>query len=282
MNPDHASRRLATAPALHVPVPVTAAISAWMDGDLAYAADTAVPDMASDAEIDTWHRFHLIGDVLRAGSPADFACSDAARSSDRARAFARDIVAQAVLASGHAAPLSEAMAGRSPVVSSHSEGAEQRDGMERVFQTTALASTPVVDGVTSRVASAPSLPRQPAANDDVYRWKLVAGFASVAAVAAVAWSVVGGSAVGPGEGAVMARVPATANVTMVSAHLTAPTSQFAIAASEPVWVSTPQGAVWRDPRMEELMRTHRQAGGGPALQVPAGFLRAATHDVSHR
>ena len=51
---------------------------------------------------------------------------------------------------------------------------------------------------------------------------------------------------------------------------------------EPVWVATPQGVMLRDPRLEELMRTHRQTGGGAVLQVPAGFLRAATHDAGQR
>jgi sigma-E factor negative regulatory protein RseA len=63
----------------------------------------------------------------------------------------------------------------------------------------------------------------------------------------------------------------------------APAATFVSAAApEPVWVNTPQGVVMRDPRMEELMHAHRQAGGGPVLQVPAGFLRAATHDAVQR
>lgn len=254
MNPDPASRHPATAAALHAPIPSAAAISAWMDGDLAPADEMALPDMVSDADVDTWHRFHLIGDVLRAGSPANFACSDAARSGERARAFARGIVAQAVWAPAQVAPSLEA-----------------------------VPSTPVVSGaVPTQGPPVHMLPRQPAANDDVYRWKMVAGLASVAAVVAVAWSVVGGSALGSGEGAVLAKAPAPAHLATVSTHLAAPTPPFVTAVAEPVWVSTPQGVVWRDPRMEELMHTHRQAGGGPALQVPAGFLRAATHDVPHR
>ena len=124
----------------------------------------------------------------------------------------------------------------------------------------------------------PNLSGAPAANDSVFRWKMVAGFASVAAVAAVAWSVVGGNGLLPDQGAVLAAAP----VNRGSVPSVGATTQFLASAPEPVWVSTPQGVVLRDPRMEELMRTHRQSGGGPALQVPAGFLRAATHDAVQR
>ena len=47
----------------------------------------------------------------------------------------------------------------------------------------------------------------------------------------------------------------------------------------PVMVAGEQGPVLRDPRLEELMAAHRQAGGMSALQMPAGFLRNAAFDL---
>lgn len=244
MNPTSASKPPKLAAATPAPDAVAAGISAWMDGDLAFAEFTGEGDLPPEGATDTWHRYHLIGDVLRGGSPAAFVCSDAARNSARAHAFARAIVAQAAAASR----TTDALPAETVV------------------------AKPVVIAMPRPVAMA-----APAANDAVFRWKMVAGFASVAAVAAVAWSVVGlgGS---PGEGALLAAAPVERQL----ARPAAPVPLFVASAPEPVWVSTPQGVVLRDARMEELMRTHRQAGGGPALQVPAGFLRAATHDAAQR
>ena len=46
-----------------------------------------------------------------------------------------------------------------------------------------------------------------------------------------------------------------------------------------VVVNTSQGPVLRDPRLEQLLAEHRQYGGMSALQMPAGFLRDATHQA---
>jgi sigma-E factor negative regulatory protein RseA len=95
----------------------------------------------------------------------------------------------------------------------------------------------------------------PAANDGSFRWKLVAGFASVAAVAAMGWTSVG--LFGP-----------------------APAPQLAQAAApEQILVSSPQGTMVRDARLEELLAAHKQFGGTSALQVPSGFLRNATFET---
>ena len=92
-----------------------------------------------------------------------------------------------------------------------------------------------------------------AAND--FRWKLAAGVASVAAVSAIAWSLVGG-------------VPDKA-----------PSGQLAVAAppAGTVLAATNQGPMIRDPRLDELLAAHRQLGGA-ALVAPAGYLRNATFD----
>lgn len=108
--------------------------------------------------------------------------------------------------------------------------------------------------------------RGPAANDGVFRWKLAAGFASLAAVMAVAWGLVG-TAPAPGAAPVLAQ-PSPAAPALPSA--------------QPVLVSTPQGPVVRDARLEQLLADHRQFAGQSALQGPTGFIRNATYDASER
>lgn len=94
---------------------------------------------------------------------------------------------------------------------------------------------------------APPPPPQ-AANDSVFRWKMVAGLATLAAVITVSWSLLGslnGGAVAVAEGQ---------------------GSQMMI----------------RDPRLDELLAAHKQFGGASALQLPAGFLRNATFESPQR
>lgn len=100
-----------------------------------------------------------------------------------------------------------------------------------------------------------------AANDAVFRWKMVAGLASLVAVAAVAWQMVAApsSAAGPQ----LAQAPAAGQAPLQA-------------------VVTPQGVMLRDPQLEELLAAHRQFGGMSALQMPAGFLRNATYEAPQR
>ena len=93
-----------------------------------------------------------------------------------------------------------------------------------------------------------------AANDGSFRWKLVAGVASLAAVAAIGWTTIGG--ISRGE------------------------SQLAKAAVETSIASAERPTVMiRDARLDEKLAAHRQFGGGAsALQSPSGFLRNATFE----
>jgi sigma-E factor negative regulatory protein RseA len=115
----------------------------------------------------------------------------------------------------------------------------------------------------------------PAANDASFRWKMIAMAASVSAVMAVSWTVLGmGSGVsGRGAGPSLAQSqPAVA-------------SEVAVAVppvETPVIVNTGQGPLIRDARLEALLAEHRQYGGMSALQKPAGFLRNATYDAPDR
>lgn len=116
--------------------------------------------------------------------------------------------------------------------------------------------------------------RADAANDAIFRWKMVAGFASLAAVVAVAWNMAGSGDLGGAAGPQLAQAPVQ----------TAPAPSAAVAAANvmpapSVVVGGEQGAILRDARLEELMAAHRQAGGMSALQMPAGFLRNAAFDL---
>lgn len=94
------------------------------------------------------------------------------------------------------------------------------------------------------------------ANDASFRWKLVAGFASVAAVAVMAWPL----------------------VTSVYAPSGAP--QLARVEARPTEEQTQ--VMIRDPRLDQLLAAHQQSGSISALQMPAGFLRNATYDRPSR
>ena len=127
-------------------------------------------------------------------------------------------------------------------------------------------------GVAERVnhAAAKALPvsvsgdlsngRVAASNDSNFRWKMLAGFASLAAVSVVGWSAAGW--LSPAISPQLAQVPAPTVMT-----------------AQQVVVTSPQGPVVRDARLEELLAAHRQMGGTSALQMPSGFLRNATFDT---
>jgi sigma-E factor negative regulatory protein RseA len=118
---------------------------------------------------------------------------------------------------------------------------------------------PVVRADTDAAPVLGTLPaRRVAANDANIRWKLVAGFASMAALAAIGWTVAGGFA-GKAEEA-----------------------QLAAAQRATVLAGSERGVMIRDPRLDELLAAHRQLGGASALQTPAGFLRNATFEGPSR
>lgn len=136
-----------------------------------------------------------------------------------------------------------------------------------------LLAEPVSDTAPTPVAVQVPV-RAAAANDAVFRWKMVAGVASLAAVMAVSWGVLGSapsSSGGVQPGPQLALMPSVGG-----APLAGPTQPVDPAATT-VLVNTAQGPVLRDVRLEQLLAEHRQYGGMSALQMPAGFLRDATH-----
>lgn len=95
--------------------------------------------------------------------------------------------------------------------------------------------------------------RTSAANDHSFRWKLLAGFASLTAVSAISWGLL--SAANPEPAPLAAALPA-----------------------EQILIATPQGPLVRDARLHEWMEAHRQLGSSPT-QMPSGFLRSATFET---
>ena len=195
-------------------------MSALADGQLqgdefAQALRTCQLDASA---LPCWNTYHLIGDALRAPAPAAFPASTGDELAFLARLNLR--IAQ-----------------------------EPSMQMSDEAQQTAVAV---------KVPDMPAALRQlrgQAANDGNFRWKLVAGFASLAAVSAIAWNASG-------------------------LLMPAPLPQLAQAAPVQILVRSPQGPVVRDAGLEELLAAHRQLGARSVLQEPSGFLRNAAFDLA--
>ncbi|SFD35887.1 sigma-E factor negative regulatory protein [Paracidovorax konjaci] len=108
-----------------------------------------------------------------------------------------------------------------------------------------------------------------AANAAVFRWKVVAGIASLAAVGVLGWNGMAAMQAGGGGSQLASAVPvpsAAQTTTLVSTSDPAGSTQVML----------------RDSRLDELLAAHRQYGGASALQMPAGFLRNATFETPAR
>ncbi|MDR3454802.1 MAG: sigma-E factor negative regulatory protein [Rhodoferax sp.] len=106
-----------------------------------------------------------------------------------------------------------------------------------------------------------------AANEASFRWKLVAGFASLAAVAAISWNGLAGSG--------QASSPPQLAQAVMPVQPQAVQPAVTVADSEPP-------VMIRDPRLDAFVAAHEQFGGTSALQMPAGFLRNATFEGQAR
>lgn len=118
----------------------------------------------------------------------------------------------------------------------------------------------------------------PAANDAVFRWKLVAGLASCASVAVLAWSLIGQS-----------QAPTTAPMLAQSAPpmrgFASPQAIQSVSGFSTVAAQAPGAAVadaaeqsqvmLRDPALDEFLRAHGSQAGS-VMENTAGFMRNAT------
>lgn len=193
-------------------------LSALADGQLGDEEFTAALDACEDdkSALGCWNTYHLIGDALRltTNSPALMAVDPQLSFLGR---------------------LNLRLAQELPI----------RAQLVSVSPTSAAPLQPVAELIHHR---------GPASNDGNFRWKLVAGVASLAAVSALAWNVSG---------------------------LLAPASspQLAQVFSPQIVVTSAQGPMVRDARLEELLLAHKQFGATSALQESSGFLRNATFEV---
>lgn len=135
--------------------------------------------------------------------------------------------------------------------------------VELASETVSRPAVPAAQPVVGVVATAG---QTEAANASVFRWKMVAGFASLAAVAAIGWT----SLVSLQEGG----TPGAAGQLAAAPDRSAPV--VAVADSDG------QQVMLRDPRLDELLAAHKQFGSTSALQMPAGFLRNATFETPGR
>lgn len=185
-----------------------------------------------------------------------------------------------VLASWHAYQvIGDVLRGNRVVVPAQAPG-DFLAGIRGRLQSESVPSVQPVSGEKVPAQSPPaSLVRVPAANDAVFRWKLVAGAASLAAVMAVSWTVLSGAPSGAGgvAGPQLASAPAP-----TQAVVPATVEVAVVPPSSAVVVNTGQGPLIRDARLEELLAEHRQNGGMSALQMPTGFIRNATYDAAGR
>lgn len=122
--------------------------------------------------------------------------------------------------------------------------------------------------------------RGAAANDALFRWKMVSGLASVVAVAAVGWTVLASAPGGPQAPVLAQERVALPPATLASAP--PPAASAGVPSTRPVVVSTSQGQLIRDPALERLLSEHRQHGGMSAFQTSTGFIRNATYDADAR
>lgn len=164
--------------------------------------------------------------------------------------------------------IGDVLRGQSPWVAGTSASVFLAGVQHRLLSESAPTATPAAAFTPLPRADAPQQ-RAPAANDSVFRWKLVAGLASLAAVMAVSWGVLDTTGTRP-----------AAPAAQLALSQPSPADTAAVAA--PRVVNTRQGVLIRDAELEALMAEHRQHGGVSALQMPAGFLRNATHDASAR
>lgn len=132
--------------------------------------------------------------------------------------------------------------------------------------------------VESAVPVVPAILR-PAANGDVFRWKLAAGFASLAAVAAIGWQSLQLQA--PfGDAAILAQersATVAGGFQQVRSELSSsPSSEIAMST-----VGNPP-VMLRNAQLDELLAAHNRAVGGAALQSQVRLLRnvSVTEDFS--
>lgn len=151
--------------------------------------------------------------------------------------------------------------------------------LEQLGQRLRAEASPVA-GAPDQHRVDPELARQPAANDGVFRWKMVAGLASFAAVAAVGWNLFGTLQPAP--------MPAAAVLAQSeSPQPVAETRNVALnqgRALQRFWspAQPPYTMVLRNPELDRMLA--QQAGANPDVvgQRASEFFRSAGYEGTER
>ncbi len=219
-------------------------VSELADGALDEAALARLMSLANDGSdeadefLAVWAEYHVIGEVLRSGCHQP--CS-------RRQPFI--------------AGLRRRLERETPAIEAAS------------FQAVAIA-TPAATWSTEVRTEATN----EAANEPVFRWKMVAGVASLAAAAAIGWNWIEAPVGGNSPGVQLARsVPADAAAS-VKVAVGSPARPTAASASEEPRNPTP--TLLRDARLDEILAAHEQSARG--AQTPSAYLRNATFEQGAR
>jgi sigma-E factor negative regulatory protein RseA len=117
----------------------------------------------------------------------------------------------------------------------------------------------------------------------VFRWKMVAGLASFAAVAGIGWGMLGSLGPQPGAGGLWVQSAPTVSTQVAAlAQLPSPKASAEASGAETEAEAGSGVVMLRDPRLDELLAAHRQTSGASALGDAAGFLRNATFEAAGR
>lgn len=223
-------------------------LSALVDGEASpQHMQAALAYAESDEGQQAWRMYHLIGDVLR--------------SPELAHHSQHDVL------SGVRAQMA-----REP-----RPGAGSADAPWSVGELEQIAPAQGRQRSVGNGATVLEFPARDAANASVFRWKMAAGFASVAAVAAIGWGVMLGSGAGtPMSGTQLALV-SPAQIQAAAGGDAEPPLGAQAQSSAVVAVAGPNGqsVMLRDPRLDELLAAQPQNSSAANLQMPASFLRNA-------
>lgn len=159
----------------------------------------------------------------------------------------------------------------------HSACSDSTEFLSRFQQR--LATEPAASLQLAESVARPQ-PHAEAANEPVFRWKLVAGAASLAAAAAIGWNWVGGAPDAQGTAAQLAQQTQSGNSVLAAGRNPASTADSALVPMRVVVGSGAPQVMLRDPRIDQLLEAHQQVGG--ASQMPSGFLRNATFEGQQR
>jgi sigma-E factor negative regulatory protein RseA len=204
-------------------------VSSLADGQLRGAEFTRAVRMVSDSgdARATWHAYHVVADVLRSSELA--ACAG-----------------DAAFLARFSVRLQRESTGLPPNHPAH----------------VTSGSKLIADNLYPTRARGVNSVEMESANESRFRWKLLAGVASVAAVGAIGWGMVSGLG---GAGGTPPLAP-----------------QLTQAPVQPQPQSQQLQVMIRDPHLDALLAAHKQFGGTSALQMPAGFLRNATFESPAR